>query len=204
MTWHTKPVRADLRADPELDMAGFAEDPRGWFARQPRVGAEAWLLAHDDDGVVWGRVLQMPDGQAALALSSDLFPKFSPPLRAETLQQARLFGADAEVHVWRDGDGFRACRLQDGGDAALESFDERQILWGTRAEGRDGGFTLLADGRQGLRHAVPLDVPESAFGGDAWRPLRLVVRNYVRPDGQGQAYIAYSRLAGLEYVEVRK
>ena len=33
------------------------------------------------------------------------FPEVSPKLRAKTLQQARLFGSDAEVLLWRDGDG---------------------------------------------------------------------------------------------------
>jgi CRISPR-associated protein (TIGR03984 family) len=176
-----------------LDMAGFATDPSGWFQEQTSVGDGAWFLAHADDGVIWG---QVREGQ--LFASDSVFPQISPPLRVTTVQQARLFGQSAEVRVWREGDSFKACRLQDLQDEEAEAFDETHILWGTYAEARDQGFTLVADGRQGLRHAVPLEVADTAFGRN--RPLRLVVRHYLTYDGDGQVRIALSRLVALRQV----
>jgi CRISPR-associated protein (TIGR03984 family) len=173
-----------------LDTADFMTDPSGWFQEQASVGDDAWFLAHADDGVIWG---QIREGQ--LLTSDSVFPQVSPPLRAITVQQARLFGQSAEVRVWRNGEGFKACRLQDRHDEEAEAFDEMHILWGTQAEERAQDFTLVADGRQGLRHAVPLKVEDAAFG--RGRPLRLVVRHYLTYDGDGRGRIAQSRLVAL-------
>jgi len=181
-----------------VDPSGLADDPRGWMERQPSVGSPGWLLAHADDGVMWGSLI---DG--VLELTGDHFPAVSPPLRGETLQQARLFGPDAEVRAWRDGPRFRACRLEDFEDDTGEAFDERHVLWGTRVEAVSGPFTLVADGGQGLRHAVPLTrVPPGGQGGDAaGRPLRLTVRHYIGYDPEGQAFIRISRLVRLDHAK---
>ncbi len=176
-----------------LDTADFATDPSGWFQEQTSVGDDAWFLAHADDGVIWG---QIREGQ--LLTSDSVFPQVSPPLRAITLQQARLFGQSAQVQVWRGRDGFKACRLQDCQDDGAEAFDETHILWGTHVEAQAQGFTLVADGHQGLRHAVPLKVEDAAFG--RGRPLRLVVRHYLTYDGDGQVRITLSRLVALRQV----
>ena len=173
-----------------LDAKEFAANPVDWFEKQPSVGDEAWFLAHADDGVIWGC---LQNGQ--LVTSGVVFSEVSPPLRATTLQQARLFGETAEVRVWRDGNEFRACRLEDQSSAEGEALDEYHILWGKQTEQRKDGFTLVADGRQGLRHAVPLTLTEGLFHDD--RPLRLTVRHYLAYDGCGQARIALSRLVAL-------
>lgn len=177
-----------------VDSSDFAANPITWFEKQPSVGDEVWLLAHADDGVLWG---QLRDGQ--LVTCDKAFPQVSPRLRAVTLQQARLFGQNAEVRIWRDRDTFRACRLEDQASDQVEAFDETHMLWGTRAEERSGGFTLVTDGRQGLRHAVPLQVPDVAFGAGrgSRRPLRLILRHYLTYDEDGQARIALSRLVAL-------
>lgn len=177
----------------QLDTTDFAADPSAWFQEQPSVGDNAWFLAHADDGVIWG---QIQHGQ--LITSNNVFPQVSPPLRAVTLQQARLFGQNAEVRVWREGNRFKACRLQDHQDAEAEAFDETHILWGTQAEARTGGFTLVADGRQGLRHAVPLEVEDAAFNAkERHHPLRLSLRHYLDCDSDGLARITLSRLVAL-------
>jgi CRISPR-associated protein (TIGR03984 family) len=173
-----------------LDTTNFATDPSGWFQEQASVGDGAWFLAHADDGVIWGQVRE-----GRLFTSDSVFPQVSPPLRAVTLQQARLFGQSAEVRIWRDGAEFKACRLQDFQDEEAEAFDEMHILWGTQAEARTQGFTLVADGRQGLRHAVPLEVEDAAFV--RGRPLRLLVRHYLTYEDNGRGHIAQSRLVAL-------
>ncbi len=146
-----------------------------------------WLLAHADDGVIWGEVR---DGK--LHLSSDAFPQISPPLRAATLQQARLFGPEGELLVWKEDAGWQARRIQDGAGDSIEYYDEAHLLWGDREEGRQDGFVLLCQGKEGLRHAPPL--PEGVQP-----PARLHVRHYLAYDPDGQAHIAYSRLVGFEY-----
>ena len=79
------------------------------LAEQARAYNLHWLLAHADDGVIWGEVRAN-----GLHLSSDVFPQVSPPLRAITLQQARLFGPDAELFFWKDNAAWRARLIQDG------------------------------------------------------------------------------------------
>ncbi|HOK59107.1 MAG TPA: CRISPR-associated protein Csx19 [Methanothrix sp.] len=163
----------------------FASEPVSGLAELARDYNLRWLLAHADDGVIWGELRD--DG---LHLSSNAFNKISPPLRAETLQQARLFGPQAEILVWKDNATWRGRLIQDGAGKAEDTFDEMHLLWGTEVEERQDGFTLLREGREGLRHAPPL--PD-----DAQPPIRLKVRHYVAYDA-GQAYIAYSRLAGID------
>lgn len=167
---------------------------RIWFEAQPAVGEESWLLAFFDDGVVWGK---LQDGR--LSTSSDAFPYVSPPLRLDCLQEARLFGERAEVRIWREGKDFRAIRIEDEVLAEAEAFDEDYILWGTRIEDNNKGFILVAEGRQGLRHAVPLDIGENDFRekGFTKHPLRLRVRHYIDYDEDGRAFIRISRLFKL-------
>lgn len=112
-----------------VDTEGVTANLAYWFQRQTNVGDRNWFLAHADDGVIWG---QIRNGQ--LVVSSSVFPEISPPLRTTTLQQARLFGTLAEVRLWRQGDGFIACRLLDNESEGAEAFDEEHLLWGTRVE----------------------------------------------------------------------
>lgn len=169
-----------------LKMVGFDADPRIWLQNQPSVGENSWFLAHADDGIIWGR---FQDGQ--LVTSDSVFPKISPPLRSITLQQARIFGHKAEVRVWRNGNKFEACRLEDHFEKDAEAFDEDYLLWGTHPDERINGFTLVSDGNQGLKHAVPIDIADAAFKTN--HPLRLQIRHYLIYD-QEQARIALSRL----------
>jgi CRISPR-associated protein (TIGR03984 family) len=145
-----------------------------------------WLLVHADDGVIWGEL--RADG---LHLSSDAFRDLSPPLRAVSLQQARLFGPDAELLVWKDDSTWRARLIEDGAGESGEYFDEAYLLWGTKAEQGQSGFLLLCEGKEGLRHSPPL--PQ-----EIRLPARLQVRHYLSYDGEGQAYIAGSRLVAIE------
>lgn len=185
----------------DLDMSSFADAPAHWFAQQTDLGAQVWFLAHAMDGVIWGRLTG-----GILETANIHFPAVSPELSIATLQEARLFGSKAEVRVWRGDSGFLGCRISDTNETGVWVFDESHRLWGTVAQERKGGFTLLADGREGLRHAPPLDVPDSAFrsGTNArYRPAALHTRHYVAFEPSGQAYIRANRLVGLT-IEPRK
>ena len=168
---------------------------RAWLAGQMNE-QRPWLLAHADDGVIWGK--RQPDGK--LLLSSDVFddparyPSVAVKLRIETLQEARIFGPGGEVRLWRTDEGFAARLLTDDGIGLEALPDESHLLWhqGRPVEVRpEAGFALLREGARGQRHAPPL-IPQGRQ-----RP-RLVVKHYVDYDSEGQAYIALSRLVNLE------
>ncbi len=69
------------------NLSRFEEDITAWFLNQPSVGSQSWLLAHAEDGIIWGTI-----DDHHLLLSSDAFPTISPSLRTFTLWEARLFG----------------------------------------------------------------------------------------------------------------
>jgi CRISPR-associated protein (TIGR03984 family) len=164
---------------------GLAE----WLlAQAPDLGLTT-LLAHADDGVIWGRV----QGEK-LITSHQVFETVSPPLRAETLQQARLFGPRAELLLWRvdAGWGVRVIKDESGEDG--EYYDEAQLLWGNLWKQSSDGFTLVSEGRQELRHAPPVDLASGDFDGER-HPLRLQVRHYLTTDpGTGLLRVALGRL----------
>jgi len=165
--------------------ANFESEPAPTLAEQARAYGLRWLLAHADDGVIWGEL--RTDG---LHLSGDAFPEFSPPLRAVTLQQARLFGSQAELLLWKDETGWRARLIRDGAGESGEYYDETHLLWGDKAEQQQDGFVLVRQGAEGLRHAPPL--PQ-----EARLPACLQVRHYLAYDPDGQAYITCSRLVTI-------
>ncbi|MBU2611007.1 MAG: TIGR03984 family CRISPR-associated protein [Chloroflexi bacterium] len=174
----------------------FATDPRAWLAG--RMSAEMpWLLAHADDGVIWGQ--RQEDG--TLKLSSDAYndpqeyPALAVPLRLETLQQARLFGPAGELLLWRVEGGFAARLIADGSQQLENALpDETHLLWGDRVDGSRDGFAILVEGQRGFVHAPPIEgLPPN-------ERAALTVRHYVEYDDQDQAYVTMSRLVDLTLV----
>lgn len=165
----------------------FADAPAQWLTAQAQKYDLHYLLAHADDGVIWGRF--DADG---LHTSHGIAPQ-SPPLREVTLQQCRLFGPRCEVLIWRDSPNWRARLVTDGADAK-EWYDEDQILWGTTVKPCKDGFSLVSEGAQGMRHAVPIAVTEKDL---ADRRLRLRVRHYITYNQDGEATVTVSRLVQL-------
>ena len=152
------------------------------------------LLAFDLDGLTWGKI---ESGKLFIA------HEYSVPLKADTLQEARLFGENGELHIWRVGDNLQAQTITDDlKGKGNEYIDESQILWGDHTEPIGGSeFSLMSDGVQGLYHAVPLPsekIPAKKDGG--YRPLRLQVRHYLVEDDLEQARIGYSRLVKVTAV----
>lgn len=161
-----------------------------------------YMLALAEDGVIWGRF-----DSGVLTNSHEIFgaPHCSAALRATTLWEARLFGANSEVLIWKEEGIWHARVIQDDALDEKDYIVEQQMLWGDHAEQRDKGFTLLADGREGLRHAVPIDVPDSAFNAQtdgeqkrALRPVALRVHHYINFDDAGNARIVFSRLVDVK------
>jgi CRISPR-associated protein (TIGR03984 family) len=175
----------------------FADDRHFvWLGTQARQHGLTTLLAHADDGLLWGT---LQDGQVKLA--SQAFPERFPPLRSITLRQVWLFGEKAELFIWRTGGEWRGRVLVDRASNTDWYFDEAQIEVGDHAEEEHGSFTLVAEGQEGLYHAVPIPLAQIPFTPDRrdrHHPLRLIVRHYLdRVEADGTVVIAHSRLVRL-------
>lgn len=160
-----------------------------WLEKQAEEYRLKFLLAHVEDGVIWGK---FKDGKL---LTADSQFVFLPKLRPFTLQQCRAFGETSEVMLWQTDDGFKARLIQDQKDT--EFIEENHILSGTQADKICSDFTLVSDGSQGLRHAVPLIDIKFDENQKLYRPLRLRVHHYIDYDDSGVARIDLSRLVNL-------
>lgn len=169
-----------------------------WIEKQLTDGRE-FLLAHFDDGVMWGKL----GADDKLITSHDLAPELSPQVRLVTLQQAFIFGEQSEVRLWPGEVGGWEARLireskdqQFNGAEAQERdcFDEDQILWGTEVkEPFPEDFTHVLEKRQhGMEHVVPVKVDNAQLNA---RNLKLRVRHFINYDEHtGEARIYLSRL----------
>jgi CRISPR-associated protein (TIGR03984 family) len=163
-----------------------------WLEQQAAQHQFSYLLAHAEDGVIWGHFPEMQ-----LRIAHEVFSEF-PKLRLSTLQQCRIFGEEGEMLLWRDQMTLRSRLVVDERPAKCDEqskhcIEEDQILWGKSGGVREG-FTKLQDGQQGLSHAVPLvDIP---FGAER-RPVRLRVHHYIQYNKSGIARIYLSRLVKL-------
>jgi len=83
----------------------FNTDPAAWMVKHAQQYNLRYLLAHADDGVIWGRI-----DNSELHTSHGIAPA-SPSLHPSTLQQARLFSPAGELLLWRDDNGWRAAWL---------------------------------------------------------------------------------------------
>jgi CRISPR-associated protein (TIGR03984 family) len=196
-------MKREIKSHPavaEIITVESISDMKDWLQAQAIQYNLRWLLAHADDGVIWGELRNRQ-----LVTSDSVAPEVSPPLRTETLQQARLFAEHAELLLWRDGDNqWHARLIRDAVERETPVFtdaiDEPQLLWGTHGEHRSG-FTMLRDGAQGLRHAVPMELPLGK--NNETHPPRLWVRHYLSEDQNGFIRIVASRLLDLRW-EVQK
>jgi CRISPR-associated protein (TIGR03984 family) len=178
---------------PEAWHAKEAEDLtnlRSWLQDHAKALNLEFLLAHADDGVIWGK---FENHQLITADSGT-------PLRLSTLQQCRIFGKTAEVMLWKANGIWKYRSIAD--DSAVLFIPEVQILWGTKVERSHKGFTIVTEGSQGFQHAIPLSLTEAAFTNDN-HPLRLEVRHYISYDEDGAARIECSRLVNV-FAEPKK
>jgi CRISPR-associated protein (TIGR03984 family) len=164
-----------------------------WLLQQASAYELRYLLAHADDGVIWGYF-----SEGKLAIAREVFPQF-PELRLSTLQQCRIFGVNGEVLLWRTEKGWRSRMISDSSTEAqdLDIIIENQVLWGTQGSQPQGGFTSLSDGQQELHHAVPLTNIQFDDAKKLTRPVRLKVKHYIEYDDDGLARIGLSRLVDL-------
>ncbi|MGH7456835.1 MAG: type III-D CRISPR-associated protein Csx19 [bacterium] len=181
----------------------FMEDPRAWLEQQAEACELHYLLAYADDGVIWGKF----DEQYKLTLSGEVIDAVKVELRADTLQQARVFDTEGELLIWKAANSFKARQISNEENVNAEYVDEDFILWGTETK-RRGVFTLLTDGEQGLLHAPPATKDQGKE-----KRLALVVRHYIGYDDEnsidglqkeGQACVILSRLVDFKQVQGEK
>ncbi|HMQ32725.1 MAG TPA: CRISPR-associated protein Csx19 [Chloroflexaceae bacterium] len=167
-------------------------DLRGWLAGLAAEHRLTTLLAHCEDGAIWGVA-----ERNGLALSAEAFPRGGLDLRWEALVQARLFGPDGEVLLWQGPTGWQARLRDDTAGDPTEHIDEDQLLWGTGSDDparRAGPFLELVEGRRGIRHAPPLAGELQGAGRG-----RLRARHYIAADPEsGVVRVFDSRLVRLE------
>jgi CRISPR-associated protein (TIGR03984 family) len=176
----------------DLSTAAIEDDStlRSWLIEQAATYKLTYLLAHADDGVIWGNF-----NEGKLTIARDIFPQFS-ELRLYTLQQCRVFGTSGEVLLWRTAQGWKARLITDPLTETEDTVVEDQVLWGTQGKEKDG-FTLLSDGQQELYHVVPLTNIQFDDSKRLHHPVRLKVKHYIEYDENGLARIGLSRLVDL-------
>jgi len=185
-----KPQALCALVDSTLDANSVAADLTGWLVAN--AADCTYLLAHAEDGVIWGRIA---GGQISIA--SEVPPA---QLDAATLWQCRMFGPTAEVLLWRSEGVWHARKITDVRDADRLALDETQMLWGTKGTpSTTQHFTVLEDGAEGLRHVVPIPIAANRFNTKANpRPARLLVRHYTEEDlHTGVSRIVLSRLVDV-------
>ncbi len=172
---------------------------RTWLEGQAATHGLVWLLAHADDGVIWGR---FENGQLLTAREATSDPRSGPIWREITLQQARLFSEHAELLLWREDGDTRRARLIRGAKEEeepnwIEAYDEKQLLWGLTGQNLTGTFTRLEHAGIGCAHVPPIKV--ELKDGKPVRPPCLITRNFL--NAKGPARVEASRLAGFAYLE---
>lgn len=191
-------------------------DVRNWIAQKMSEIAQrvadtsgmTYLLAHADDGVIWGKFAneEFHTSYEVDPKRADPHRRISPELDGITLQQAFLFNTACEIRLFRDELGnWQSCKIDDNGVDANECIDELQILWGDYVNKKDGyprnmqhDFTLVRDKiQQGLDHMLPIKITASDINKNL--RARLRIRHFIETDeNTGEARIALSRLVNLE------
>jgi CRISPR-associated protein (TIGR03984 family) len=192
----------------EISTQGIKDSLENWLKQQAITKDYhlPYLLAHALDGVIWGF---FEADSCILSTSTQAFPECDfASLNLSSLQQCRVFGSAGEILLWNVDGEWRARLILETNvsklvtDKEIGVIQEKQILWGTQGRLSEcGKFTLLADGSQGLKHAVPIAVSKTAFKKDAnklYRPIRLELHHYYNYDKDGVARIFLSRLVNIE------
>jgi CRISPR-associated protein (TIGR03984 family) len=164
-----------------------------WLTQQVTAD-RPYLLAHADDGVIWGAWLNQ-----GVCTSYDVAPHFSPQLRGITLQQAFVFGRQDEIRLFHDELGnWQARQVVDADFKDKDTIIENQILWGDEfVAALNESFTHVRDrNQQGLDQVLPLKItPQDLLQG--LRP-RLEIHHFIEYDSKtGEARIGLSRLAAI-------
>jgi hypothetical protein len=123
-----KQMRGQVMNRPECNSVStddIEEDLQKWLQTKAVEHQLTYLLAHAEDGVIWGYF----KGDKLSTSNSVL--NLSPPLRITTLQQCRIFGKAGEVLLWKSGQAWKSRFIS---DFKADKIEEPQILWGTHGQ----------------------------------------------------------------------
>lgn len=141
-----------------------------------------WALAHCCSGVTWGFL-----ENGGWRLGSEMDSQLCPFPTSNTVQEVRLFGAFAEVLIWKMEQELRGrilCEQAEGVENELQPLREARILRGTPENSQENAFRRYTD-RGGAQQLVPSTFPGNNF----------YVRHYLQENNQtGAVRIAASRL----------
>lgn len=163
-----------------------------------------WLLGHDNDGLIWGKICNsqiiiahdVEVAQSPYIFATSDRKTWGAPLRTSTLQSLRLFNDVREIRIWRTHLGLKATTVTEAGAEGMSyCYDEKQILLAGKClqrQEKDGVVFSLIEGPAGQKQAMPVD-----WDGQGQK-YRLAVRHYLQPEGtSGMLQLIDSRLLGL-------
>jgi CRISPR-associated protein (TIGR03984 family) len=184
-----------------------AEQLQAWLTAHAETHGCTTLLAHAEDGVIWGRFDKKENGvELRSSYEAEITAKtqvpYSAALHPDTLWQARLFGSDAEVLLWREqgvpNAAWQARVIEDKTSKNTwfdTCFDEPQLLLGSDSTPLgETGFTRMREGSAELVHVLPVAVNVV----DRQHRVKLVVRHYLAKN-EPLAQVAATRLVSLMY-----
>jgi CRISPR-associated protein (TIGR03984 family) len=121
-------------------------------------------------------------------------------IKADDLQQARIFNPQCELRIWRTAGGFYCRVRRDGEGNDCEVIATQQALWGTHAQILDGEWTRLWEDR-GTELILPLEIKEvpNYKGPLTW----LQTVNYIGHLDNGQATYDDCRFVEILTVKTR-
>lgn len=166
--------------------------------------SDVWLLAWQNDGVIWGISRK---GVAAIELSSEEFPEYSPQFNPKKLLELRLFQHDQEILLWQQ-DGVLAGRIVTDSEVDTENvmapFSNSFLLLGDKPKLKPNekkkSFSLI-ESKTGAINFPPVDATNLKRSGGAGK---LHMKNYFEQDPEsGMLRVALTRLVSVEQSEVQ-
>lgn len=114
------------------------------------------------------------------------------------IQILRVFNKKSEIFMWKTKPGSFKGRLrrdeQEDGER-VKAVDALQVLWGTKKEHKDNGWSLIYEDR-GTAMIVPFDSDKITIN-DKEKRVKLHTRNYIQHNSLGQAGYIDSRLMDI-------
>lgn len=111
--------------------------------------------------------------------------------KPEYIQKLRIFNKTQEIFIWRSSEGLKGrLRIDETGDTA-EVVDACQVLFGTKAEPLDGGFTKITENR-----GTELTLPFSNLSiNEDYKRNRVFIKT--------RNYIGYNEVNQATYIDCR-
>ncbi len=114
------------------------------------------------------------------------------------IQRLRVFNKKSEFFMWRIKPGSfkgRIRRDEQEDSESVKAVDALQVLWGTKKEHKDNGWSLIYEDR-GTAMIVPFESDKITIN-DKEKRVKLLTRNYIQHNSLGQAGYIDSRFMDI-------